>query len=802
MLTTASGCKQQVFITQADSQESKQLSVDMLENKPNATDKPVTDIWATPATTHFPERKERFISLAESISIALEQGSTGIQQNPFIGSGGQPGAASGILAPVQDQLGALNPPSNAHFNGSEDAIRVLRLDPAIVGAGIESSLSKFDAVWSSSATWNTTDTPVGTSLQTFQSAGQTSVDQVQNATVSTGLIKPLSTGGVTSITFDTVYTRTNLPALVNPSYQPTLQFGFEQPLLQGFGTEINELRPNSPGSLLHPGTFNTQPTAEGILVTRLRYDQQRTDFELKVNFMLLNVEVAYWNLYNAYWNLYSQETGLRLAYEAWRIFNARYAAGKVSVADLAQTRGQYELFRSQRLGALNSVLESERELRLLLGLPGEDGDRLVPADQPTLAAYTPDWATAVESALALKPELVLARQEVKAAQMNLLVARDAERPDIRFTATYDFNDIGSRLDGPGTENAFRNLSDGRFSNWSVGIQGNIPIGFRDAHAKSRVAKLQLARTYEVLKDQEMKTQRFMVNLYRLLDYNYEQIKINRAQREAYGQQIRALSEQIKVGSQTPDILLEAQRFYATALSSEYQFIAGYNEILVAWEFMKGTIMQHDNVVISEGGLPGTVQVRAVEHERERSKALEIREHNNPIQSAPMDVDGKVGVIPQIPSNSAASLPALLSNVQPLPPAPEVPGGLPPIMPKVDSSRMTLPSMLPGAAVPATTPLPNAGSVSGLPPGPLLPPAAGRACKDDVLFVSQPRGSENDSEPRGFLCSSVMSCSSSFTNSRARAAGVGRRSHRRCNAKAGRCSTPCCTISAAVPASAP
>ena len=99
--------------------------------------------------------------------------------------------------------------------------------------------------------------------------------------------------------------------------------------------------------------------------------------------MPLNVEIAYWNLYYAYWNLYSQETGLRLGYEAWRIFNARYQAGKVNVADLAQTRGQYELFRSQRLSALNSVLEYERDLRFLIVLPAEDGNiAWVSADEP------------------------------------------------------------------------------------------------------------------------------------------------------------------------------------------------------------------------------------------------------------------------------------------------------------------------------------------------------------------------------------------------------------------------------------
>src|SRR5262249_31768733 len=163
-------------------------------------------------------------------------------------------------------------------------------------------------------------------------------------------------------------------------------------------------------------------------------------------------------------------------YETWRIFKAQFDVGAKAVPDLAQTRGQYELFRSQRLAALNGVLEVERQLRSLLGLPAEDGTRLVPSDEPTGAPYQPDWDTAVQEGLTLKPELHIARQEIKVAQMNLIAARDTVLPDIRFTATYDFNDIGSRLDGPGSQNAFRNLANGAFSNWTVGLQGNIPLG--------------------------------------------------------------------------------------------------------------------------------------------------------------------------------------------------------------------------------------------------------------------------------------------------------------------------------------
>ena len=610
-------------------------------------------------------RGRGYLSLAEAISIALEQGSTGPQTL------GQILDINGSINLSTDFLGTFS----GTFNGSSDAIRVLSYDPAAAGAAIESALSKFDAVWANSASWNTTDRPVGTSLDSFQAAGQTGVIQQDQATISTALIKPLSSGGAVAITFDTAYTKTNLPAAVNPAYQPNLQFTFEQPLIQGFGTEINQLRANGTGSILHPGTIQTQPTAEGILVTRMRFDQERAEFERNVHYLLLNTELGYWSLYNAYWQLYATESGLKLAYETWRIFDARYRAGSAAIQDLAQTRGQYELFRAQRLQALNNVLDTERQLRGLLGMLSEDGTRLVPADEPTLAPYAPDWATSLQEALTLKPELVLAREDVKANMMNLRATQDTELPDVRFLATYDYNDIGSRLDGSGSENAYRNLANGRFSDWTVGLQGNIPIGFRDAHAKTRVAKLRLARAYAVVQDQELKTNRFLAKVYRLLDYNYNQVVINRAQREAFGQQIRGLAERVKAGKDTPDSLLQAQRLYVPALQAEYQAIAGYNQALITWEYTKGTIMLHDNVMISEGALPSTSQARAVEHQRERTKALVVRERANPLGYEPMTADGETGVLPKIPTTSALSLPAVLDNNK-LPPTPEASAGNP------------------------------------------------------------------------------------------------------------------------------
>ena len=415
----------------------------------------------------------------------------------------------------------------------------------------------------SSLQYQITDQPIGTSQQTFVAGGTTSSVNANETTTATGsmqFLKPLATGGVAGITFNLPYTITNLPARQNPSYQPQLQFQFEQPLMQGFGVEINQIRPGHPGSLLNPNILNSTPESEGILISRLRFDQQRSEFERNVNQMLLNVEVAYWNLYGAYWQLYSREQGLRFAYEAFKLSRFRYEAGQVKAADFYQTKGQYELFRAQRVQAISTVLENERQLRALLGLPIEDGTRLMPSDSPTLAPYQPDWKSSLEDCLAKRPELYMARQEVKISQMNLLNAKNQFLPDLRFFSTYDYNGLGGRLDGNTTNpatgvplNAFRSLASGQFSDWSVGLRLVVPIGFRFAAVAGTPGRVSaLARSMDFApRDQELKAQEFLGRYYAQISVSYENIRANRAQREAFGEQLRARQEEYKAGRGIP-----------------------------------------------------------------------------------------------------------------------------------------------------------------------------------------------------------------------------------------------------------
>jgi outer membrane protein TolC len=667
---TLVGCQQVCYVQEPDLFEAN-LRLRMQpdpENDPSAGMRPLLSAMGAPATVIDPDRKPRYISLQETFAIALENGTIGTGSVRFPGS------------PLDDLVA---------FTGNgvagSDRIRVFALAPAVNAAILEGSLARFDPQWVSSMNWIVNDNPV---------QGLNSFTNGEQANLSTSLVKPLPTGGTAGITFSANYLDLRTPPsgffFLNPSYTTNLQLGFEQPLLRFNGVGINQLLPSAPFSNLF-SQINSRPalsSTEGILITRIRFDQQRADFERRINYLLLNVEVAYWNLYGAYVTLFSADQALRQAHESWRVLKEQYDVGKADPVQFAQVRYQYESFRINRLTALDTVLENERALRVFLGMKMEDGERLVPADAPTMAPYLPNWQAAFEDALSLRPELVMAREDIKAKQLALVAVKTLLQPDLRLSATYALAGLGSRLDGggaiqPGSPisfNSLNTLASGNFVNWNVGLNMIVPIGFRNELAQVRAARLALAQSFEVLKDQENKAHNILCRQYREVIANYKIIEARRLYRQTLAKELRDLTTKVEAGLLLPtdrtygDSLLDAQRLWAAALSDEYGAVVAYNNALVQFEFSKGTIQHHDRIQIAEGQMPKGAQIRASEHERQRTRALVVAERTNPLILRPSS-----RLLPAAcwPEGVAPPLPALWQDGPPLnknePAAADVPG---------------------------------------------------------------------------------------------------------------------------------
>jgi len=683
-LGSAGGCKQRIFMEPADYKDAVMNALPRgLESDPSATLTPDRVDRVTqnnsPGDVLDTTRPPRMVTLQECIAIALEQGNTGSQTPTNFGF---------KTESIETQ--------NGRSIGGSDSIKVFAVDPALSAVNLERSLSKFDARWVNSLTWQKFDQPTAAQFLSFQNSRDV-------ANVTSSLVKPLPTGGVSAITFSTDYQKfttgnQNGQQLVNPNYTPRVQFTFEQPLWRLFGVEANQLAGTHPGSQL----LNLQPSGgagtEGILISRIRVDQSKADFDVKVNYMLVNVETAYWNLYAAYYNLYAQEEGMRQAFEGYRFIQIRVETGNQPPQDAYQARAQFERFRRQVYQARGQVLESERQLRGMLGLRSDDGYRLIPIDKPNEAPFRPDFYEAANEALSNRPELLEARQTVKFNQLNVQLQKNLRRADLRLLGQYDVAGLGTRLDGsenlPGNipGNALASFTSNQFNSWTVGFRMDVPLGFRDANGLVRDSQLNLARSYFQLRDAEMKALEYLVQQYRRVIQAHAEIGPAREERKALQIYLGKIKELIDIGrwdANSYQQYLTVQRDLATSIANEFRAIADYNSALAALELAKGTIQQYNKVSVNEGPLPPWAQKKAADHIRERTEvALKLREREcQPEPGGP----GTIGGNPIAPPGGTP----LIGNIT-LPPFAEKRDPVPDALPQpqqVDPKKMppSLPS---------------------------------------------------------------------------------------------------------------
>ena len=711
-----SGCGHNTFLTKEvyDQAHTAGLPPRFEENSCPVT-APITALTPAPPTVNNPDRKPRPLTLQEAIAIALENGTVSSRS----------GSGRGL---VDDTLASFTGP--ATLNGQSDRIRVIALNPALFAAALEGTFARFDSVLHSSLNYTGTDNLL---------QGLSSFNNGHGAQFQSSIIKPLSSGGVANISFLTNYTNLSSPptgtvGVINPNYTARLSIGIEQPLWRDFGVEINQLTSrvtgltglsvNGSGALASFNNHLSNVSAglgsagggEGILIARLRFDQSRAEFERNVQVLLLNTEVAYWNLYNKYGQLYSFEENLRVLQRAIYISEKKQKAGGEDPINYHQTRGQFQEFRGERVRALQEVLEAERNLRGILGLANEDGDRLIPITPPTLSEHKPRWDHCLQDTLNTRPELALARDNLRYHQYLLTVQKNLLKPDLRAYARWEPVGVGSTLagtneeftDGTGTlrtTNAFQSLAGAHFADYQFGVNLSVPLGYRFESAAVRAERLQLSQSYWFLRDQEDKATRFLQQQYQELDRWYRLIEATRSERLGYQNALKTLIEQAKVGK---GILggpqsLEIQRRYASAYVKEYNAITEYNNTLARLEWAKGTTLRHNNVHISEGPLPQAAQVRATDEEKRRSEAFVLRHRPDaltqpgrvcangeselfddkaPPLEAPVQVPGEKSVGKE---TAPKSFPAVLT----------------------DGQRTIMPNPFTGEAVPKTEPTRNA-----------------------------------------------------------------------------------------------
>lgn len=312
-------------------------------------------------------------------------------------------------------------------------------------------------------------------------------------TAQVGVSKRSATGALMSFRNVTLADNNNQSGnrLGRQSWESLFEAEMRQPLLQGAGSEFNRIA--GPGA--QPGVLN------GVLLARTRTDISLVEFERAVRDLTAEVENAYWDLYFAYRDL---EAKIDLRNIAEETLARRKNRKDTSAGDIAQAEEQVHRFQAEIVDAINGrpldgtrtnngssggtfrgsggVRMAERKLRLLIGLPINDGRIIRPADQPAEAPVIFDWDSAINDALSYREELRRQRWIIKQNELELIANRNFLKPQLDIIGRYRIRGFGDRLldNSNGSDFFDRDLQE-----IQAGLEYTLPIGFRRAHAAVR-----------------------------------------------------------------------------------------------------------------------------------------------------------------------------------------------------------------------------------------------------------------------------------------------------------------------------
>lgn len=632
LLVATTGCSPtQPFYLHEDGDLSHYIDKATQAEHPDLDQPPLPDVEHSrrPMTLTNPEFDNFWVlSLEEAVSIALNNtkiirgGQAARLQNGQLFSGTQEGSLvtnslGRIFASTYDPaIVESNPGFNQFSLFGQPTTEGGSIDGGIanVRQGVEAALAEFDtqlllAGDPSSVIAGSTDRPQNVRVN---QVGFPTVTDLRQGGFIGQLSKRSAAGTQFFFRSNTDYSRGNnrgqLQAL-NSIWTQTLEIEARHPLLRGAGTQINRMP---------------------IQLARIGTDIEITSMQANLQDMLNNLEVRYWDLYLAYRNVETAKVGRDSALVTWRIVYEKFVEGVADVQAESQAREQYFNFRGALESALSSLYNSENELRLLMGLPATDGRLIQPKDDPTLARVDFDWGEMLAEAVARRPELIQQRWRIKRREMELILARNRLLPQLDIGAFYRWIGVGDDLieaDRNGIafpavgSTAFDELTDGKFQEWGLLVQYQMPIGFRRELAGVRHAQLLLARDKALLEDMELDVAHGLTHAQRNLDTNFNLARTNANRWAAAQAEVQAVDASYRGGRAVLNDVLEAQRRRALAQSAFWQAVAEYNKAIADLHTRKGSIMEYDGIGFEEGPWPQKAYWDALARARERDAGL-------------------------------------------------------------------------------------------------------------------------------------------------------------------------------------
>ncbi|MEM9367778.1 MAG: TolC family protein [Planctomycetota bacterium] len=564
------------------------------------------------------------LTLEEAVAMALQNAKFFITTSGIAET--RQNVADQFISGTADQFGSIydiaiqqsttqSVPLTVDGNGNRVLPRgVLRASQV---GGIEDALAEFDAQSSGFLNYSNTDRPANSTIAATQSDDFTSQSAIS---------KRIVTGGVATLRHNLTYGKNNLLEIVGPGsalrnvdsdYTVTVEAQVQHPLMRNRGTLVNRIP---------------------VVLASLNEDISISEFEIQVRNLVRDVEVAYWDLYVAYRAVSTSIIGRNSAIVTAQFAKLALENGTGTRQEVSQSVEQFYQFRSLLEAALAGsnvqgnerfgVYGSERRLRELLGISPTDGRLIRPIDEPTLARVEFDWHESIAQTLYLSPELRQTKSRIKQSELELVSAKNQILPEVNLSLLYRWVGVGDHLGPPGgtgvqpllpNSSALETLTGGDFQEGSIRLDITpAAFGARRELARIRGAKLRLAREKVNLQEKERLAVSRLSEAVAKTATHYQQVQSNAQRWQAAEQEVEARLAEFKGGRSPVNVVLQSQQRRAQAQIDYYRALGEYNKSINYVDFLKGTLLPNNNIVVQEGVWNSKAYWDALERARERS----------------------------------------------------------------------------------------------------------------------------------------------------------------------------------------
>ena len=363
---------------------------------------------------------------------------------------------------------------------------------------------------------------------------------------------------------------------INPSYNSSLRFQFDVPILAGFRIDNtrNQLR-----------TLTVQRQIEDL---RLQQTIENTK---------ASVRTVYWNLKAAVEAIEIQRRSLDLAQRTLRDNQVRVEIGTLAPIETAQSETAVAQAEQQLLNAEIVWRNADLAIKRLLAASQDDPifqSTLNPVERVGVLTETGvDIPDAIKEALGSRLDLVQQRKTVDVQRLNLEVTKDVLKPNLAFSSGYVLaGTAGTRRVNQGGIittlpagywDALTALGSLDTPTWTLGVNLTYPLGMRSAKANYARAALGLDQAEAQLKAQELTISTEVTAAGLDVENTYKQVIAAQKAREAAVRNAEAQQTRFEVGLATNFEVVSAQQTLTSARLSELRAILNYVNSIANFE---------------------------------------------------------------------------------------------------------------------------------------------------------------------------------------------------------------------------